>query len=203
MATVSTVDESYNDDLAHAGTEDYQKDTALQSYNYQSDTINSRGGTKIRKRQRIKHDETNADKSNDHKVGSSESEGHTASIPLTEKTPQSQNPIMLLICATGICTCYLYYGIIQERLFSKNSNSEIKECGNTTTFMLVLSSMTNAIVANLWIWLEGKLTSKKGKEKDDGCDDNGSKLGVNHKLFFGCKSFVIYSYFSKLRNSYS
>jgi len=69
-----------------------------------------------------------------------------------------QSPLLLFVCALGICTCYLYFGIIQERVFSKgSSSSKVKEAGSITTFMLVLSCVTNVIVATTWINVERKL----------------------------------------------
>lgn len=123
--------------------------------------------------------------------------------------PQQQNPFLLFICASGICTSFLYYGIIQERLFSKNSKSAMKSCGNTTTFMLLLSCMTNVFVSTLWIWTENKLSirslpissSSKAEVQAQAqaqvqvqvqvqVNKDKNQSGLNHKLFLRCKYLI-------------
>jgi hypothetical protein len=97
---------------------------------------------------------------------------------------QQSGPLLLLTCASGICICYLYFGMIQERLFSKNSNSVMKQCGNTTTFMLGLSCITNVIVAYIWNLTEKKLFYSRN-ETSSSILNQGN---LNHKLFLKSKS---------------
>ena len=180
LATVSTIDESYSE----GHTNDLQQP--------------NNGTLHIRRRHQSNNNNSDSspqDMQNDRSLHNKAMNEST-----TNSTP-SQNPLVLLLCASGICTCYLYYGIVQEKLFSKNSNSAVKNCGNTTTFMLVLSSVTNVIVANLWIWVENKLSKKNDEKKNDDDNDDESKLGVNHKLFFYCKLNAQFISFSKcIRN---
>ena len=112
--------------------------------------------------------------------------------PQHEEKP---NPFMLLICASGICACFLYYGIIQERLFSKNSKSAMKSCGNTATFNLVLSCITNVFVAYGWIWAENKLSRSSLPTSSKKVENKKDQMSLNHKLFFRCKFFIMYCFF--------
>jgi solute carrier family 35 (UDP-galactose transporter), member B1 len=49
----------------------------------------------------------------------------------------------LAVCAAGICGCYLYFGVLQERLFTGETRMG-------ATFTLVTACLTNAFVAILW-----------------------------------------------------
>ncbi len=94
----------------------------------------------------------------------------------------SGGPLALLICASGICGCYLYFGKIQEQMFSKDSGSKaLQEVGSITSFMLVLSCFTNVLVASCWIWLTAAFTGNK----------NASNIGegktLNHLLLITSK----------------
>lgn len=96
-----------------------------------------------------------------------------------QKSNTSGSPFLLLICASGICGCYLYFGIVQERVFSKGSASNaIKQVGSITSFMLVLSCITNVLVALLWISTSQKLFPKQR-------ESNGSDKPLNHMILFG------------------
>jgi len=65
--------------------------------------------------------------------------------------------IGLLAClATGICSCYLCYGIVQERLFSKSSphGEAVRRVGPITTFLVMTQCVGNTAVALLWTWVQ-------------------------------------------------
>jgi UDP-galactose transporter B1 len=71
-----------------------------------------------------------------------------------QQHPTQQNaPGMarLAICASGICVCYLYYGFLQERLFSD------KQQRLGATFVLVTQCVTNTLVAVIWQQIERNL----------------------------------------------
>lgn len=67
-----------------------------------------------------------------------------------EHHPQQHGILRLALCATGICVCYLYYGLLQERLFTGEQLLG-------ATFVLVTQCVTNTIVAVLWQQVERKL----------------------------------------------
>ena len=52
----------------------------------------------------------------------------------------------LAMCTVGICSCYLYYGFLQERLFTKSSRHH--RLG--ATIVLVTQCVTNCLVALVW-----------------------------------------------------
>ena len=52
----------------------------------------------------------------------------------------------LIICALGICFCYMYYGIVQENLFSQQRIGP--------SFVLLIQCITNVLVAALWQHLD-------------------------------------------------
>lgn len=55
--------------------------------------------------------------------------------------------------------------MIQERLFSKGSVIQESGVGNVTTFMLVLSCITNVMVAFIWTWIKDRFFT--GHHHDD------------------------------------
>ena len=69
---------------------------------------------------------------------------------------ERRHPLLLLFCASGICASYLYFGVVQEMLFSRgtSTSSAIKDAGSTASFMLALSCITNVVVAQILIWIE-------------------------------------------------
>lgn len=158
-ATTVTLDESFSDHNYNHG--DHPSNKTLRRRYQQSMDDSSSSMATTKHRDNLKSDE--------------ESKIHGAK----QQTPQS--PILLLICASGICTCYLYYGIVQEKLFSKSSNNELKNCGNTTTFMLVLSCITNVLVSIGWLWTEKRLSNDPVSTTD-----KRQSLNLNHKVFFQC-----------------
>jgi len=94
---------------------------------------------------------------------------HNSSSPslqknMTTKSSKSR-PLLLLLCATGITSCYLYYGIIQERVFDIDNNNKDKvEEGSSkgdadtnsntkqsiTLFLLATGTFSSFLIA--WIW---------------------------------------------------
>lgn len=93
------------------------------------------------------------------------------------KESGSGSPLALSICASGICGCYLYFGKIQEQMFSKGQgqgkgsdththNLTAAEAGSITTFMLALSCFTNVFVAKMWILFSQAISSKTASESE-------------------------------------
>ena len=71
---------------------------------------------------------------------------------MTTKSSKSR-PLLLLLCATGITSCYLWYGILQELVFDLD-NSDDKEDDDTkqsiTLFLLATGTFCAFLIA--WIW---------------------------------------------------
>ena len=110
------------------------------------------------------------------------------------------SPLLLLLCATGICTCYLSYGLVQERLFSKDSSSgAVRAVGSITTFMLVLQCLTNVLVSTLWIRSQSIIFFLTGREGILNRNVSSQvhkqqihmeRLSLNHKLLIMSKFLV-------------
>ena len=94
-------------------------------------------------------------------------------------------PLLLLICASGICACYLYFGTVQERVFAKGSSS-LQEVGSITTFMLLLSCITNVLVAKLWIVISSKIYGTTD-EAAKNVTSTEKELPLNHSCLLASK----------------
>jgi hypothetical protein len=63
------------------------------------------------------------------------------------------------MCAVGICVSYLYYGMLQEQVFSAQTIG--------ASFTVLLQCLTNTLVAMLWqridqaVALEKKVTTRR------------------------------------------
>ncbi|KAL3666448.1 hypothetical protein V7S43_008696 [Phytophthora oleae] len=64
---------------------------------------------------------------------------------LYASSPRDSSILNLLICIAGIYTCYLSYGIFQEKIFTYRSPSGDKF--TSTLFMLFVQCVTNSLVA--------------------------------------------------------
>eukprot|EP00591_Stephanopyxis_turris_P005276 CAMPEP_0195521472 /NCGR_PEP_ID=MMETSP0794_2-20130614/18761_1 /TAXON_ID=515487 /ORGANISM="Stephanopyxis turris, Strain CCMP 815" /LENGTH=222 /DNA_ID=CAMNT_0040651041 /DNA_START=61 /DNA_END=726 /DNA_ORIENTATION=+ len=85
-----------------------------------------------------------------------------------------------LFCAAGINICYLYYGVIQERLLRKRGDGGLED-RPITAFILVSQAVTNAIVALVWMFVEQRSKGKRHAEKNNDVD-GGVKDSLNHRL---------------------
>lgn len=91
-------------------------------------------------------------------------------------------PILLIICASGICICYVVYGMIQEQVLSKDGNV-MQEAGSITTFMLLLQCLTNMVVAMVLMVLQSKWKGDGGGEiGEHSTSQSSSRYMLNHPL---------------------
>lgn len=88
-----------------------------------------------------------------------------------------QNSVFRLIaCTLGICVCYMYYGMVQESLFSQQKVGP--------SFVLLIQCITNSFVARIWQHLDqyfesdtlGNHPTHKLKT------DNGASTRLHHPL---------------------
>jgi len=86
-------------------------------------------------------------------------------------TTSSPNGVPLLVCAVGICASYLYYGMLQERLFS--------DAQVGASFLLLTQCVTNTIVALTWQRVDSVVAVNTEKK-----DVTSSKTGrqLHHPL---------------------
>jgi UDP-galactose transporter B1 len=85
----------------------------------------------------------------------------------TVKEPPQRGASSLAVCAVGICCCYIYYGILQERYFSGSNRIG-------ANFALVSQTATNCVVALGWSRVDQLWRNKKASPS--------STLGLNHPL---------------------
>jgi len=77
-----------------------------------------------------------------------------AAAPAPQKTKKS--PLLLLVCASGITSCYLWYGTIQEHIFHMDNNASDDKEGeggdkqSITLFLLATGTFSAFLIA--WIW---------------------------------------------------
>jgi solute carrier family 35 (UDP-galactose transporter), member B1 len=121
-----------------------------------------------------------------------------ASTTTTSESSTSRNKPgldRLFVCAMGICVCYLYYGILQERLFSGHHDGQRRQPRLGATFVLVTQCIANVFVARFWQYLQENvvLTSSRQKEKknpdNNGNDKTKENFGLHHSLLLltsGC-----------------
>ncbi len=82
----------------------------------------------------------------------------------------------LVFCAAGICCCYGFYGFLQEKIMSQSNLG--------ATFILVLQTAVNIVVALLWSWLENLSSSTVN-------DDVTKRL--NYPLLFLTSSIYVFA----------
>eukprot|EP00970_Alexandrium_tamarense_P020139 scaffold14885_cov310-Alexandrium_tamarense.AAC.1 len=98
-------------------------------------------------------------------------------------------PLLLLLCATGITSCYLWYGSIQEHLFKLNDD---KDEQSITLFLLATGTFSSFVLAAVWT-LVGPLllgsddtntdrTKSNKQSSDDAKSQSARREGLNHPL---------------------
>ena len=99
-----------------------------------------------------------------------------------------QQILLLITLATGICACYLFYGLVQERLFSPSSphGRAVRAVGGPiTTFLVLTQAMGNTAVAALWTWIQNRVLSNQHGRRQQQIRKDDSDIHVqtlNHKL---------------------
>ncbi|KAL3756534.1 hypothetical protein ACHAWU_009928 [Discostella pseudostelligera] len=119
-------------------------------------------------------------------------------LDVTQKKVASAkgSPLHLLVCASGITSCYLLYGTIQEKLFHMDRQQE--ENGgesneSITLFLLATSTFSSFLLAWVWSIIGPKLLSGKENEAHthtkelsnsiaDGIQSRAATSRINHPL---------------------
>jgi len=111
----------------------------------------------------------------------------TSSNQPNNETNKSR-PLLLLLCATGITSCYLWYGTVQEHLFQIDNANSGDDKQSITLFLLATGTFSSFLLALVWIVIGPLLLAQttdctSGKEnspRDHGqVQDNGR---LNHPL---------------------
>lgn len=83
----------------------------------------------------------------------------------------------LAMCATGICACYLYYGILFEKLFQPGEHAL------GATFVLMTQSITNSMVAFGW--------QKFQANSSDASSSSTTKDPLPHRFLFAATACYV------------
>eukprot|EP00536_Pseudo-nitzschia_multiseries_P000612 jgi/Psemu1/321703/estExt_fgenesh1_pg.C_70053 len=87
-----------------------------------------------------------------------------------------KNVLWLIFVASGICFCYWFYGFLQEKLITKSRLG--------ATFILVIQTFANVLVAAIWQRIETPPVQSKQS-------DPKTKMGLNHPLLFVTSSCYV------------
>lgn len=116
--------------------------------------------------------------------GKNEANGHSTKASTASATATAQTEhhglARLAICASGICISYLYYGLLQERLFTGEQRLG-------ASFVLVTQCVTNTLVALAWRQVQQKL--RLTSNTDTRQEDSQQTKGLHHTLLIftaGC-----------------
>lgn len=96
----------------------------------------------------------------------------------TGGTSTGKNILTLIMCAGGICTSYLCYGLVLEQL---TRSDLLKNSGPVSTFIVLSQSVTNSILA----WTMKNFFSSSTSTDTVASAGNKEKKELDKKLFFG------------------
>ncbi len=94
-------------------------------------------------------------------------------------------PLYLLVCASGITSCYLIYGTIQEMLFhmdrQRGGNGD-ETNDSITLFLLATSTFSSFLLAWIWTMIGPIMLSEKATEKCIDDIKNKAERRIYHPL---------------------
>ena len=120
----------------------------------------------------------------------SESDTGYAYTIRSKSEKEKKSPLLLLLCAIGITSCYLWYGTLQESLFTRRHQSGENEKGDDaendsiTLFLLATGTLSSVLLAWVWTLVGPFLLSSSGTSKTATIDNGSKKQGLNHPLLF-------------------
>ncbi len=99
----------------------------------------------------------------------------------------NSRPLLLLLCATGITSCYLWYGTVQEHLFqldnASTNNNKGDDDGNKqsiTLFLLATGTFSSCLLALIWIVVGPLLLAQSSKSSDHSNTKNNRNRQNRH-----------------------
>ncbi|KAL7531276.1 hypothetical protein ACHAXR_003953 [Thalassiosira sp. AJA248-18] len=120
-------------------------------------------------------------------------------LPSHNTTTTKKSPFLLLLCASGITSCYLWYGNVQEHIFHMdaadgNGEGDNDDNQSITLFLLATGTFSSFLLA--WIWTiigpfilssSEKKVDSKNNDADGNQTDNQAASAVasgrlNHPL---------------------
>ncbi len=104
-----------------------------------------------------------------------------AAITTTSSSSSDQNstkkrsnsrPLLLLLCATGITSCYLWYGTVQEHLFQLDNAKGEDDKQSITLFLLATGTFSSSLLALIWIVIGPLLLSQSSNKSSASNTEN-------------------------------
>jgi UDP-galactose transporter B1 len=102
------------------------------------------------------------------------------------KKKKTKSPLLLLLCATGITSCYLWYGTIQEHLFqldnakAADEENDGRKKQSITLFLLATGTFSSSLLALIWIMIGPIILSSSSSSQ---ANTGSSSVGrLNHPL---------------------
>lgn len=103
---------------------------------------------------------------------------------------KKKSPLLLLLCATGITSCYLWYGTIQEHLFQLDNAKVVDEEDggrkkqSITLFLLATGTFSSSVLALIWIMIGPIIlsSSQANNRQEREAADSSSVGRLNHPL---------------------
>ena len=101
------------------------------------------------------------------------------------KKKKKKSPLLLLLCATGITSCYLWYGTIQEHLFqldnakAADEENDGRKKQSITLFLLATGTFSSSLLALIWIMIGPIILSSSSSQANTGSSSVGR---LNHPL---------------------
>jgi solute carrier family 35 (UDP-galactose transporter), member B1 len=96
----------------------------------------------------------------------------TQNLASSSSTNSSSSMLRFVTCALGICVSYWFYGFLQEKLITKSRLG--------ATFMLVIQTLANVVVATVWQQLE----KRQSQHNNDTSQRTTTTKTLNHPLIF-------------------
>ena len=120
--------------------------------------------------------------SNDSRIKNMDENGNNT----TGSSTRNSSPLVLLLCACGITSCYLWYGTVQERLFIKHGNNKNDRANgneNITLFLLATNTFSSFLIGWAWI-VVGPLLLKNEVTSSGNASDRINKCSNNTEIDF-------------------
>ncbi len=102
-------------------------------------------------------------------------DGASSSKQNSTKNRNNSRPLLLLLCATGITSCYLWYGTVQEHLFqldNNNKDGDDDKKQSITLFLLATGTFSSSLLALIWIVIGPLLLAQSSKGSASNTENN-------------------------------
>ena len=87
-------------------------------------------------------------------------------------TTKKHKPLLLIICATGITSCYMYYGAVQELVFHIDKD---EDAGSMTLFLLATNTLSSFLLAWIWTFFIGPILPSQKKTSRNSNSSSSNK----------------------------